>query len=340
MFRFGAPIYLWLFAVLPLLVAVYIYLNIRKRKAVERMGVLSTLKQMMPELSLQRSHLKFWLIFTALCFGIVMLARPQFGTKVEKVEKEGIEMVIAIDVSNSMMAKDVSPSRLARAKQILTRLIDVRKNDKIGLIVFAGEAFVQMPMTTDSQSAKLFLNSIDPSLVPVQGTAIAQALSLGINSFSSDKKVGKAIVVITDGEDHEGNAMQIAEKAAEAGIMVNIIGIGSLEGSPIPAVEYGNNYMTDNDGNVVLSKLNETMCMEIAQAGKGMYIQADNSNSAIRALENEMDKLETTNSSSLNYSEYDEKFAWFAWIVLIILIIEVCLTERKSPLFKRINLFK
>lgn len=183
MFRFGNPEYLWLFAAMPLLLALYLYLNIRKRKDVEKMGSLTTLRMMMPELSLKRSYLKFWLIFAALCIGIFLVARPQFGTKVETVEKEGIELVIAIDVSNSMLARDLSPDRLSLARQILSRLIDVRRDDKVALVVFAGEAYVQMPLTSDTQSAKIFLNSIDPSLVPVQGTAIADAITLGMSVF-------------------------------------------------------------------------------------------------------------------------------------------------------------
>lgn len=340
MFRLGNPEYLWLFAGMPLLLALYIFLNIKKRKDVQRLGVLATLKKMMPELSLKRSYLKFWLIFAALCIGIFMIARPQFGTKVETVEKNGIELVIAIDVSNSMLARDVSPNRLARAKQILSRLIDVRKNDKVALIVFAGEAFVQMPLTGDTQSAKIFLNTIDPSLVPVQGTAIAQAIGMGVNSFSTDRQVGKSIIIITDGEDHEGNAAEAAKQAADTGIMVNVMGIGSVDGTPVPASEQSNNFLTDNDGNVVVSRLNEQMGMEIAQAGKGLYVQADNTNAAIRALEAELDELETATSTGLSYSEYDEKFAIFAWMLLVLLVVEILIFDKKNRLYKNVRLFK
>ena len=340
MFRFGNPEYLWLFFAMPLLLAIYIYLNIRKRKDVQKMGNLSTLKMMMPELSLKRSYLKFWLIFAALCGGIFMIARPQFGTKVETVEKEGIELVIAIDVSNSMLAEDVSPSRLARAKQILSRLIDLRRNDKIALIVFAGEAYVQMPLTSDTQSAKIFLNTIDPSLVPIQGTAIGQAISLGMSSFSGDQEMSKAMVIITDGEDHGGSAGNIAAEAAKAGVMINVVGIGSPEGSPVPATEYGSNFMTDSEGNVVVSRLNEQMAMEIAQSGGGLYIRADNSNSAIRALETQLDELETGKTTSLTYSEYDEKFSVLAWILLIILLVEILVYDKKNPLFRNVRVFK
>ncbi|HMM17527.1 VWA domain-containing protein [Petrimonas sulfuriphila] len=340
MFRFENPEYLYLFIAMPFLVALYIYLNIRKRNDVKKLGVLSTVKKMMPELSLKRSYLKFWLIFAALCTGIIMIARPQFGTKVENVEKEGIELVIAIDVSNSMLARDVSPDRLSRAKQILSRIIDVRKNDKVALIVFAGEAYVQMPLTSDTQSAKLFLNTIDPSLVPVQGTAIAEAITLGVSSFSGDRDVDKAMILITDGEDHEGNANEVARQASDAGIMINVIGIGSVEGTPVPESEYSNNYRTDSGGQVVVSRLNEQMAQEIAQNGKGLYVQADNSNTAVRALETELNELETKKTTSLSYSEYDEKFPFFAWILLIILIVEFLIYDKKNPLFKNIRLFR
>ena len=340
MFRFGNPEYLWLFAAMPLLLAVYLYLNIRKRKDVQKMGNLSTLRMMMPELSLKRSYLKFWLIFAALCTGIFLVARPQFGTKVETVEKEGIELVIAIDVSNSMLATDLSPDRLSRARQILSRLIDVRRNDKVALIVFAGEAYVQMPLTSDTQSAKIFLNTIDPSLVPVQGTAIAQAISLGLTSFSTDEEVSRAMVIITDGEDHEGNATQLAAQAADAGVMINVLGVGSPEGSPLPGSSPGSNYLTDNEGNVVVSRLNEEMAMDIARNGGGLYVRADNSNTAIRALEAQLDELETTRTASLSYSEYDEQFPLLGWILLVILLVEVLIYDKKNRLFRNVRLFR
>ncbi|NLY25733.1 MAG: VWA domain-containing protein [Bacteroidales bacterium] len=340
MFRFGNPEYLWLFAAVPFLLAVYIYLNIRKRKDVQKMGRLSTLKMMMPELSLKRSYLKFWLIFGTLCAGVFLIARPQFGTKVETVEKEGIELVIAIDVSNSMLARDVSPDRLARAKQILSRLIDVRRNDKVALIVFAGEAYVQMPLTSDTQSAKIFLNTINPDLVPIQGTAIGEAITLGVSSFSSDKEISKAMVIITDGEDHEGNAAGVAAEAAKAGVMINVLGIGSPDGSPVPVNEYSNNFMTDNEGNVVVSRLNEQMSMEIAESGEGLYVRADNSSTAVRALEAQLDELETGKSTALSYSEYDEKFPLLGWFMLAILLLEILIYDKKNRLFRNVRLFK
>jgi Ca-activated chloride channel family protein len=340
MFRFGNPEYLWLFIVMPILLAIYIFLNIKKRKDVQKMGVLAMLKQMMPELSLKRSYLKFWLIFVTLCVGIFLLSRPQIGMRAELIETEGIELVIALDVSNSMMANDISPNRLARAKQILSRLIEVRSNDRIALIVFAGEAYVQMPLTADTQSARIFLNSISPGMVPVQGTAIGQAIGLGINSFSGDRNVGRAIVIITDGEDHEGGAIEMAQQAAAEGIMVNVLGIGSPEGSPIPLSGQSGNFMTDIEGNIVITRLNEQMGIDIAQAGQGFYVHVDHTNAAIRMLESQLDELETTTAITLTYSEYNEKFPLLAWIILVILFVEILIFEKKNRLFKNVRLFK
>ncbi len=340
MFRFAHPEYLYLFIALPLVFAIYIYLNIKKRKDVSKIGTLDLVKQMMPELSLKRSYLKFWIVFAALVLGVVLVAGPQFGTKVETVEKKGIELVIAIDVSNSMLARDVKPDRLSRAKQILSRIIDARKEDKVALIVFAGEAYVQMPLTSDTQSAKLFLNSIDPSLVPVQGTVISKAIELGMNSFSSDKNVEKAMILITDSEDHEGDAIDIAKKAGDAGIMVNVIGIGSVSGSPIPESQYSNSYKTDTEGNIVVTKLNEEMARAIAINGKGLFVQADNTNAAMNALETELDKLQKRDLGGLAYSDYDEKFPIVAWILLVVLIIEVCIFDKKNRIFRNVRIFK
>ncbi len=340
MFRFHNPEYLYLLLLLPFLIAGFIYLNIHKRKTVQKLGNLQLVKSLMPELSLKRSYLKFWLTFAAIVFGIIVIARPQFGTKVEKVEKRGIELVIAIDVSNSMLARDVRPDRLSKAKQILTRIIDERKDDKVAIVVFAGEAFVQLPMTADNQSAKMFLEGIDPSLVPVQGTVIGSAINIGMNSFSSDNDIDKAMIIITDGESHEGNAVEMAAQAASHGIQVNVVGIGSPEGAPVPVSAYSNENKRDNEGKIVITKLNEQMCLDIAQAGKGLYVRADNSNNALKSLQAELEKLQKKNYESVAYSEYDEKFQLFAWCMLILLFIEICIFDKKNRIFKNVRIFK
>lgn len=340
MFRFANPEYLYLLFVLPLMIAGFIFLNLKKKKDVQKLGKLSTIKRLMPELSLKRSYLKFWLIFSAVIFGIIVVARPQFGTKVEKVDRKGIELVIAIDVSNSMLARDVKPDRLSKAKQILTRIIDERRNDKVAIIVFAGEAYVQLPMTADNQSAKLFLETIDTRLVPVQGTVIGSAINIGMNSFTSEKDIDKAMIIITDGESHDDNAIEMAKQAAEHGIQINVVGIGSLEGSPVPVSEYSDVMKKDNEGRIVVSKLNAQMCNDIAAAGKGLYTHADNSNKALRDLQAELEKLQKKNYEGIAYSDYDEKFQIFAWAMLILLLIEVCIFDKKNKLFRNVRIFK
>jgi Ca-activated chloride channel family protein len=340
MFRFQNPEFLYLLFILPFLAAGFIYLNIQKRKAVEQLGYRPLVKRLMPELSLKRSYLKFWLTFAAIVFGIIVIARPQFGTKIEKVERKGIELVIAIDVSNSMLARDIKPDRLSKAKQILTRIIDERRNDKVAIVVFAGEAFVQLPMTADNQSAKLFLESIDPSLIGVQGTVIGSAINIGMNSFTSEKDIDKAMILITDGESHDGNAVEMAEQAALHGIQVNVVGIGSPQGVPVPVSPYSNVNRTDNEGNIVVSKLNEQMCRDIAQAGKGLYVRADNSNNALKSLQADLEKLQKKDYEGLAYSEYDEKFQIFAWAMLILLFVEVCIFDKKNRLFRNVRIFR
>lgn len=339
-FKFANPEYLYLFFVVPVLIIGFILLNIQKRKSVEKLGVLALVKQMMPELSLKRSYLKFWIILVAIGFGIVVLARPQFGSKLEKLDKKGIELVVAIDVSNSMLAEDIKPSRLTKAKQMLTRIIDERRDDKVAIVVFAGEAYVQLPLTPDNQSAKLFLETINPDLVPVQGTAIGSAIDISMTCFSNDSEIDRAIVLITDGESHEGDAEQAAERAAEKGVHVNVVGIGTAEGTVIPLTPGSNQVKRDAQGQPVVSKLNEEMCRQIAKAGQGLYAHADNSNSALKSLQAELEKLEKKEIEGIAYSEYDEKFQIFAWVMLALLFIEICIFEKKNRIFRNIRLFK
>lgn len=339
-FKFANPEYLYLFFAIPVFIIGFIFLNIRKRKSVEKLGTLALVKKMMPELSLKRTYLKFWIVLVAIGFGIIVLARPQFGTKLEKLDKKGIELVIAIDVSNSMLAEDIRPSRLTKAKQMLTRIIDERRDDKVAIVVFAGEAYIQLPLTPDNQSAKLFLETINPDLVPVQGTAIGSAIDISMTCFSNDSEIDKAIVLITDGESHEGDAEQAAMRAAEQGVHVNVVGVGTAEGTVIPLAPGSNQVKRDTQGQPVVSKLNEEMCRQIAKAGQGLYAHADNSNSALKSLQAELEKLEKKEIEGVAYSDYDEKFQIFAWIMFILLFLEICIFEKKNRIFRNIKLFK
>ena len=340
MFRFANPDFLYLFFLLPVLVAVFLYYNHRRRQNIRKYGDPALLQELMPTVSKYRPDVKFWLTFAALALTIFMLARPQFGSKMETVKRSGVEAVIALDISNSMLAEDVTPSRLEKSKKMISRLVDTFNNDKVGMIVFAGEAFTQLPITSDYVSAKMFLESINPSLITTQGTDIGAAIRLAMKSFTPNDGVGRAIVVITDGENHEGGAIEAAKEAAEKNMQVFILGIGSPDGSPIPEERGSNHFRKDKDGNVIVTRLNEQMCQEIAKAGNGMYIRVDNSNSAEKILNEEISKLAKTDVESQVFTDFDEQFQALAWLVLILLVVEMLILERKNPLFKNIRLFK
>ncbi len=266
-------------------------------------------------------------------------ARPQFGTKLEKVKRSGIETIIALDISNSMLSEDVQPSRLQKSKALVSRLVNGFKDDKVGLIIFAGEAFTQLPITSDYISAKMFLESISPSLISSQGTNVGEAIRLAMKSFTPQEQVGRAIIVITDGENHEGGAVEAAQEAASKGMKVYVLGVGSPEGAPIP-IEGTNDYRKDNEGNVIVTRLNEQMCREIAQAGKGAYIRVDNSSSAQNLLQKEINKLAKADLESTVYSNYNEQFPMIAWMILLLLVIEILILDKKNPLFKNFKLFR
>lgn len=338
MFRFAHPDFLYLLFILPVLIAFYIYAMILKKKAIKKYGNPELLAELMPEVSPKRQHLKFWLLFGAITMVIFVIAGPQFGSKLETVKRQGVEIMVCLDVSNSMLAEDVSPNRLDKAKQMLSKLTDGFKDDKMGLIVFAGDAFTQLPITSDYISAKMFLSSINPSMVSTQGTAIGSAINLAMRSFTPSETSDKTIILITDGENHEDDAVKAATAAAEKNIHVNIVGMGDPKGSPIP-VAGANNYMKDKDGNVVITKLNEQMCQEIAAAGNGMYVRADNTNSALKALQKEIEKMNKSELDSKVYSEYNEQFQTLAWIVLILLIADFLTLDRKNRIFRKVKLF-
>ena len=340
MFRFANPDYLYLLLILPLLVGLFLYANYIRRQRLKKYGDPVLLEELMPTVSKYRPNLKFWILFVAIALVIVMLARPQFGSKMETVKRSGVEAVIALDISNSMLAEDVAPSRLEKAKKMISRLVDTFNNDKVGMIVFAGEAFTQLPITSDYISAKMFLESITPSLITTQGTDIGAAIRLAMKSFTPNEGVGRAIVVITDSENHEGGALEAAKEAAEKNMQVFILGIGSPEGSPIPVERGSNDFRRDKDGNVIVTRLNEQMCQEIAKAGNGLYIRVDNSNSAERMLNNEIGKLAKSDVESQIFTEFDEQFEGLAWLVLILLVVEMLILDRKNPLFKNVRLFK
>lgn len=338
MLRFEDPIYFWLLLFMPLLFLLRLLVWRKKRSQAKRFGNPDLVAKLAPDVSKYRPTVKFWLQMAALVVLILMLARPQMGTKISHEKRNGIEAIICLDISNSMMAEDVAPSRLDKSKMLVENLVDHFSNDKVGLVVFAGDAFVQLPITSDYVSAKMFLQNIAPSLIATQGTDIARAIQVAMHSFTQQDKVGRAIMIITDGEDHEGGAEQAAEEARKKGINVFILGVGNTKGSPIPDGQGG--YLKDGNGQVVLSALNESMCQQVAKAGSGTYIHVDNTSDAQDKLNDELAKLQKGETDSVIYSEYDEQFQAFGIIVLLLMIADVCLLEARNPLTKNWRLFK
>ena len=338
MLRFEDPIYLWMLLIIPILVLVRFIVWQKRKRSLRKFGDPSLLKEMMPDVSKYRPTIKFCLLLSAITILIFMIARPQVGSKISHEKREGIEVLIALDISNSMLAQDVIPSRLEKSKLLIEDLVDHFTNDKVGLVVFAGDAFVQLPITNDYVSAKMFLQNINPSLITTQGTDLARAISLSQSCFTQREHIGRAIIVITDGEDHEGGALEAAREAYKKGINVFILGVGTSKGAPIPDGNGG--YLKDNSGQTVLSALNEQMCQQVAKAGNGVYIHVDNTSDAQEKLNKELSKLQSGISDTVVYSEYNEQFQIFGIILLLLLIVETILLESRNPLFKQINLFR
>lgn len=337
MFRFENPIYLWLLLLIPLLAMVYYVFEQKRKKRLKKFGDTEIVRTLTPNYSKYRRVVKFALWELALGLLIIVLARPQMGTNVPSDKREGIEAIIAMDISNSMLSQDVAPSRLDKSKMMVENLVDKFTDDKIGLIVFAGEAFVQLPITADYVSAKMFLDNIDPSLIGSQGTDMRQALDLAMHSFSQDDKIGKAIILITDGEDHEGGAEEMAREASKLGIKVFILGVGSASGAPIPL---GNGeYLTDRSGNTVMTRLNEDMCKQVAEAGKGLYLHVDNNFDAERRLQAEIGKMQKGEMQTAGYRSFDEQFQAVALLIIILLILDTLILEVRNRIVGGWNIF-
>lgn len=341
LFRFANPVFLYLLLLLPVLILLYIINEVRKRKALKRLGDVNLVSRLVPEMSTVRPAIKFILQLIAVSAGIIILSRPQFGSKIEDIKKQGVEVIIALDVSNSMLAEDIQPDRLTRAKQAISRLVDNLDNDKIGLIVFAGDAYIQIPVTTDYISAKMFLSSINPNMVPKQGTAIGAAIDLGIRSFSPGEGKSKAMIIITDGENHEDDPLKAAEEASKAGIVIHTLGIGSTEGVPIPMIINGKrDYLKDADGNTVVTKLDEEILKKIALSTNGNYVRASNSNIGLDEIFNGIKKMKKQDLESTMYTEYNDQFQIFAAITLFLLLADFIIMERKNRRLANIRLFK
>ena len=319
---FKDPHFLYiLFAVL-FFVALYFYSNARRKKNIAQFGDVELLKALIPSSAVLRSRITFWLTTVALVLLVIAMARPRYGTKKETMLTKGVEVVVALDISNSMMAEDITPSRLDKAKRLISRMMTQASGNKFALIVYAGDAFVQMPITDDQVSANMFLNQITPSLIKRQGTNVGEAIDLACRSFSDNEKIGKAIVVITDGENHEGGAEEAARRASELGIKVYVMGIGTAKGGRIPAGKSGE-FLRDREGNIVVTKLNEAMAQSIAAAGNGTYIRVDNTNSAQEFIENELDTLTKDEVKTEVFTKFKEQYGAIALIAFLLLVPDI-----------------
>jgi Ca-activated chloride channel family protein len=341
LFRFANPEYLYLLLLLPVITILWILNRLRKKNALKRLGDPELVKRLMPEVSNARPLVKMILIsFSVICL-IIILARPQFGSKMEEVKRQGVEVIISLDVSNSMLAEDIQPTRLERAKQAISRLVESLQNDKLGLIVFAGDAYTQIPVTTDYISAKMFLSTITPEIVPKQGTAIGSAIDLAMSSFSQTKDKSRALIIITDGENHEDDPVVKAKEAAEKGIVIYTIGIGSAEGVPISVTTAGRrDFLKDQNGNTVITRLDENILKEIAMTAGGKYVRANNSNIGLDQIFSDIRKLKKQELEGTIYTEYNDQFQIFAALTLFLLLLEFIIMERKNRRLSNLRLFR
>tara|TARA_B100001175_G_scaffold209038_1_gene177450 strand:+ start:952 stop:1983 length:1032 start_codon:yes stop_codon:yes gene_type:complete len=343
MLRYDNIEFLYLLVLIPLLIIGIIMYSKWQKNSILKFGDINLLNQLMQSHSIFRKKIKNTLFVLAITFLIVGLSNPQVGTKMEEVKREGVDLMIAIDLSYSMMAQDIKPNRLERAKQAISRLIDKLEGDRIGLVVFAGEAYVQLPITTDYSAAKLFLSTVNTSIIPTQGTKIGNAIDLCSKSFDKENAQSKAIIIITDGETHDEEAIESAKKAKEEGIYIHTLGMGLTKGGPIPIYnKYGSTseFRKDREGNVIITKLNESMLEEIALAGEGTYIRANNSKSGLSSLFEEINKMEKKEIGTMIFTNYKDRFQIFIGISLVLLILNLFFLERKNNIKSKINLFK
>ena len=342
MLRFAHIDILWGLLVIPVFILLFLVVSRWKKKAVASLGDKNVVKLMMPQVSFSRPWLKFTFFLVAYASLIVAMADPQMGSKTEEVKRKGADLMILLDVSNSMLAQDLAPNRLENAKQAIAQLIDKMHDDRIGIIVFAGQAYVQLPVTTDYSAAKLFLNTINTNMVPTQGTAIGAAIDLGMKSFDFKNGTGKAMILITDGENHEDNAIEAATQAKNKEVAINVVGVGSAEGAPIPIYKDGQpaGFHTDSAGKPVVSKLNEDMCKDIAAAGNGVYVRANNSNSGLSIVMDQIGKVQRKMYDSKTYKDFEDRFQFFVAITLVLLMIEFFISNRKNMRLSGLKLFE
>ncbi len=337
MFRFASPEYLYLLVIIPLMILMYVFTMRVRHKALRKFGNEQTVATLATETSTRRVLYKFILLCAAILCIIVGIARPQFGSKLKEVTRKGIEIMIAVDVSNSMLAEDFEPSRLERTKFAIDRLTEQLSEDKIGLIVFAGDAYMQLPITSDYISARNFIREVSPNMVSKQGTAIGAAISLAARSFSPGSEGSRVLIIVSDGENHEDDAVAAAEAAAKDGIKIYTIGIGTPEGAPI---KIGNDFLKDDKGEMVVTKLDEATLEQIALTTGGSYIRATNRSIGLDEIIKKINEVEKKDLTSTVFEDFNEQYQYMIGAALILLMINFIMIDRKNRILARFNIFK
>jgi Ca-activated chloride channel family protein len=344
MFKFENPIFFYAFAIIPVCIAIYIWYVYRTKKNLKKLGELGLINLLAPDVSKAKKTTKFILFIIGISFLILGICNLQTGSKMKDVKREGADIMVCLDVSNSMLAQDLTPNRLERSKIAIENMVNKLQGDRLGIIVFAGEAYVQLPITTDYSTAKLFLDGINTKIVPTQGTNIADAINKAVESFGKDEGKNKAIVIITDGENNEDakeSAVDAAEEASKKNIVIHTIGVGSESGVPIPNIIDGvvSGFKKDNQGNTIVTKLDPKILQDISSATNGIYVQASSSDIGLDNILNKIAELDKKQLESKMYSDYEDQFQWFLGAALFLLVLETFLSERISKLWKKLNLF-
>ncbi len=341
MYQIEEPTYFIYLASIPVIFALFLMVFWWKKRKQKQFADLVLLDKLSPEKSSFKSFLKIAISCLALAFLVISLANPKMGTKLETVKRQGVDIVFALDVSKSMLAEDIAPSRLEKAKQIVTKIIENLGSDRVGIIIYAGNSYPLLPITTDHAAAKMFLQNANPNMVSSQGTAINEAIDRAITFFDNDEQTNRFLFIVSDGEDHEENTLELTQKASEVGIKTYTIGVGTKEGSPIPIRDIGGgvSYKKDNKGEVVITKMNPIVLRDIASEGNGKYINGNKTQETIDVIEELLVKAEKSEFETKQFSDYKDQFQWFIAIGLLLLIIDVLLLEKKTTWIQKLNLF-
>ncbi|MET6989386.1 VWA domain-containing protein [Sediminicola arcticus] len=342
MVQLDEKIYFYLFLIIPVMIVIFVALQIWKKRTQRKFADLTLLKRITPNSSNFKSTLKLIILLFGLSFLIIGLVNPKIGTKLETVKREGVDIVFALDVSKSMLAEDIAPNRLEKAKRLVSEIINQLGSDRIGIIAYAGQAFPQLPITTDYGAAKMFLQSMNTDMLSSQGTAINEAINLATTYYDDEQQTNRILFIISDGEDHsEGITIDAVDKAVEEGIRIFTVGVGQAKGAPIPIKRNGvvQSLKKDAQGEVVITKLNEEILKEIANEGNGEYINGSNTDEAVEFIKQQLNQIDKTEFEAKQFAEYKDQFQWFLGVGLFFLFMDIFLLERKTKWLKKLNLF-